>query len=565
MEGQNPTLNGDGDGLDAAKTDVGLPRFPPGFRFNPRDNELVRHYLMRKIAGQPLPYNVINDVTFLDYDPQTLCEKFKGYGEKKWYFFTARDRKYGFGYRPERMTPYGYWKASGVEKMIQFNKATIGRRRSLVFYSMISNKKTDWVMHEYLVYDGHKKPPFLCKSTKRKAPKPPKQLNKWVLCTIRKMQAPKPKKDMKAPKKGTKAKAPKKDNQADDKLNVNTAIIQDQPSADWSGPSSSQPLILDCGSMSMKKKLPKVPKERKRKNCSQKQATGEKDVSGVTPQNYDHQSQGNLMSVNNFDELHSIQKNNLEKMVGDLRHLSYHDLQMLYQQLTNRGHRMDKFTPISGNTMSMHTVSGNTMSMHTVSGNTMSMHTIGQQHTLYETLKDRREVARYPTPIIGNMGTQNLDEQHITHEIANTEQSFRLHPYIPGSGVTTYTAYNYPQPDQSCLLDNNQFGGNTMITQNYDRPDIQQDNSILLSGLTTFVHDDFNYGCLPYSENGTSNTLLNSASYTPDSGLLSEGDILLRAENDQDKGNGVDSFMAYLDEPSFDQHLLEDFFFTIER
>ena len=47
-------------------------RFPPGFNFNPNDQELIRLYLDRKIKGEPLLYNVFKDVNLYDYDPEEL-------------------------------------------------------------------------------------------------------------------------------------------------------------------------------------------------------------------------------------------------------------------------------------------------------------------------------------------------------------------------------------------------------------------------------------------------------------------------------------------------------------
>lgn len=72
------------------------------------------------------------------------------YGEKEWYFFSPRDRKYPNGSRPNRAAGTGYWKATGADKPIGQPKP-VGIKKALVFYSGKAprGEKTNWIMHEY--------------------------------------------------------------------------------------------------------------------------------------------------------------------------------------------------------------------------------------------------------------------------------------------------------------------------------------------------------------------------------------------------------------------------------
>ncbi|XP_052206572.1 NAC domain-containing protein 21/22-like isoform X2 [Diospyros lotus] len=72
-------------------------------------------------------------------------------GDKEWYFYSQRDRKYATGLRTNRATMSGYWKATGKDRPVFQGSTLVGMRKTLVFYQGRAPKgrKTDWVMHEF--------------------------------------------------------------------------------------------------------------------------------------------------------------------------------------------------------------------------------------------------------------------------------------------------------------------------------------------------------------------------------------------------------------------------------
>ncbi|GMJ05270.1 CUP-SHAPED COTYLEDON 2, Arabidopsis NAC domain containing protein 98 [Hibiscus trionum] len=125
---------------------------PPGFRFHPTDEELITHYLLKKVLDSSFTGRAIADVDLNKSEPWELPEKAK-MGEKEWYFFSLRDRKYPTGLRTNRATEAGYWKATGKDREIYSSKtsALVGMKKTLVFYRGRAprGEKCNWVMHEY--------------------------------------------------------------------------------------------------------------------------------------------------------------------------------------------------------------------------------------------------------------------------------------------------------------------------------------------------------------------------------------------------------------------------------
>ncbi|XP_047309289.1 NAC domain-containing protein 79-like [Impatiens glandulifera] len=130
----------------------------PGFRFHPMDEELITHYLSPKVIDRDFTAIAIGDVDLNQVEPWDLPRKAK-MGEKEWYFFCLRDKKYPTGLRTNRATAAGYWKATGKDKEILGgqHQSIIGMKKTLVFYKGRAPKgeKTNWVMHEYRLEGEH--------------------------------------------------------------------------------------------------------------------------------------------------------------------------------------------------------------------------------------------------------------------------------------------------------------------------------------------------------------------------------------------------------------------------
>ncbi|KHG17900.1 Protein ATAF2 -like protein [Gossypium arboreum] len=148
---------------------------PPGFRFHPTDDELVNHYLCRKCASQPISVPIIAEIDLYKFDPWQLPDMAL-YGEKEWYFFSPRDRKYPNGCRPNRAAGTGYWKATGADKPIGKPKA-LGIKKALVFYAGKAPRgvKTNWIMHEYRLANVDRSAGKRSNNLR---------LDDWVLCRI---------------------------------------------------------------------------------------------------------------------------------------------------------------------------------------------------------------------------------------------------------------------------------------------------------------------------------------------------------------------------------------------
>ncbi|KAG2678467.1 hypothetical protein I3760_11G003100 [Carya illinoinensis] len=167
------------DKFSFAQNGAVVTRLPPGFRFQPTDEELVFQYLKCKIFSCPLPaLIIIPEINVCDYDPWDL----PGDLEQEMYFFSHKEARYRNGNRTKRTTNSGYWKAAGSDKKILSSTKNheVGMKKTLVFYrgKPSLGLRTDWIMHEYrLVDEGIAACNFSQNSIDQ-------TLDNWVLCRI---------------------------------------------------------------------------------------------------------------------------------------------------------------------------------------------------------------------------------------------------------------------------------------------------------------------------------------------------------------------------------------------
>ncbi|KAG6400651.1 hypothetical protein SASPL_137492 [Salvia splendens] len=153
-------------------------KLPIGFRFHPTDEELLLHYLKRKVLSLPLLANVIPELEAFQFNHRICLVSscflliFKNGGcdlKEKRYFFCKRKRNL--------VNKCGYWKSSGKDKQIVASGSNnvIGIKKSFVFYQD-RKMKTHWIMQE-LSLVGFLKTPFLNQRLLM-------QVGDWVVCRL---------------------------------------------------------------------------------------------------------------------------------------------------------------------------------------------------------------------------------------------------------------------------------------------------------------------------------------------------------------------------------------------
>ncbi|KAL6655459.1 hypothetical protein ACP70R_006285 [Stipagrostis hirtigluma subsp. patula] len=160
-------------------------KYPIGFRFKPKDEELVEFYLLPRLQGRKHEDNdAIIEANVYECQPDTLInEKYKSRGEDEWFFLSPRARMYQNGVRPSRKTEdgRGRWKASTATTVLAKEKAG---KQKIQFCKNVLNYfqgcpkneyRTKWLMRELTIPEYE---------VKRDKGGPNHTLDEYVLCRI---------------------------------------------------------------------------------------------------------------------------------------------------------------------------------------------------------------------------------------------------------------------------------------------------------------------------------------------------------------------------------------------
>ncbi|KAF8716812.1 hypothetical protein HU200_025907 [Digitaria exilis] len=130
----------------------------PGVWLVPTDEDLIVHYLERKLRGEPPPHRLHLSALIFVFFSLSLAVAKLGQGaavEGAWYLFSPRERKFAGAMQPKRETDdgVGYWKAIGKEKLIlggADGMVVVGTKRALSYYEHIyeedaeGSRRTVW-------------------------------------------------------------------------------------------------------------------------------------------------------------------------------------------------------------------------------------------------------------------------------------------------------------------------------------------------------------------------------------------------------------------------------------
>ncbi|XP_030464903.2 protein NTM1-like 9 isoform X1 [Syzygium oleosum] len=129
-----------------------IEAWPVGLRFKPTEDELVGHYLKKKLIGEMETLCLIPELCIYNWEPQELFTRYNELSSipsdgSECFFFCPRGRK------RKRKTECGFWKETCTKHVIQASDTgeEIGLRRSLVYHEgrQRNAHRTNLGMYEY--------------------------------------------------------------------------------------------------------------------------------------------------------------------------------------------------------------------------------------------------------------------------------------------------------------------------------------------------------------------------------------------------------------------------------
>ncbi|KAH9706514.1 NAC domain-containing protein [Citrus sinensis] len=155
------------------------PFLPHGFQFRPSDEELIEHYLKKKVSGIfiPLAEYFIRDCNLYEEKPSEIWDSHGGpflNADEDLYFFTQLKKKSSKGSRIDRKvgSSGGTWQGEDAGKDIVSgqSKIKIGSKKRFRYEKQGCEDHGAWIMHEYTLH------------------LPKNQATNYVLCRLRKNQ-----------------------------------------------------------------------------------------------------------------------------------------------------------------------------------------------------------------------------------------------------------------------------------------------------------------------------------------------------------------------------------------